>query len=200
MWTFCQKSFFFSYEVIQACYQKINTPDTIRKQAFVLVEQRHWTWVHARLPPRSTGWNLGFTLVQVYALTFVKNEIGENEAKDDLGVWPWYTANQGQRWKVSYRDSLSLSYKAQLFDFAFYGPEVKACAHFRTATHWPRIPVLTPKPSFLLIFEPTSHDCEQTSAFMINNDSDMTLIDFSLSLTDSHALDSLNLYSAKKNI
>lgn len=108
------------------------------------------------------------------SLRSVKNEISENEVRDDLGVWPWYTADQGQRWKVSYRDSLSLSYKAQLFDFAFYGPEVKAYAHFRTAHHWPRIPVLTPKPSFLPIFEPTSRDCEQTSAFMVNNDSDMT--------------------------
>lgn len=105
-------------------------------------------------------------------LRSVKNEISENEARDDLGVWPWYTADQGQRWKVSHRDSLSLSCKAQLFDFAFYGPEVKTCAHFRTAVHWPRIPVLTPKPSFLPIFEPISCDCEQM--FMVNDGSYMT--------------------------
>jgi len=83
------------------------------------------------------------------SLRSVKNEISENEVRDDLGVWPWYTADQGQRWKVSYRDSLSLSYKAQLFDFAFYGPEVKRARTFAPRTidlesqFWPRNPAFS---------------------------------------------------------
>lgn len=83
------------------------------------------------------------------SLRSVKNGISENEARDDLGVWPWSTSIQGQRSKVSSRDSLSLSFKAQLFGFAFYGPEVKRALAFASrpadleSQLWPRNPAFS---------------------------------------------------------
>jgi len=106
-------------------------------------------------------WFHSLVQVQRYcASAFEASKMRSAKTKRGLtSVRPWSTSIQGQRSKVSSRNTLSLSSKAQLFGFAFYGPEVKQCARFRIAARWPQISALTPKPSFLPIFEATSRNC-----------------------------------------
>jgi len=122
---------------------------------------KYLRWTAAlNLSSPSTGWNLDFTLIQVQsycasAFGNVKNGISENEARSNLGIWPWFPRSKVNvrkchpgihshfRPRPNFSVSLSTAPRLNVRSLSYRGPLTSNPSSDPESQLWPRNPAFS---------------------------------------------------------